>query len=30
MSGIAAGSGVWSEPAWSPDGSRILVVESGL
>jgi Tol biopolymer transport system component len=30
MSGIAAGSGLWSEPAWSSDGSRILVVESGL
>ena len=28
--GIAAGSGLWSEPAWSPDGRRILVVESGL
>jgi len=27
---IAAGSGLWSEPAWSPDGRRILVVESGL
>jgi Tol biopolymer transport system component len=30
MVGIAAGSGLWSEPAWSPDGKRILVVESGL
>jgi len=28
--GISAGTGLMSEPAWSPDGTRILVVETGL
>jgi Tol biopolymer transport system component len=30
MTGVYAASGLLSEPTWSPDGKRILIVDSGL